>query len=210
MGLLHTACTVAVPLLAMWSVLRVWFRGDAVVADSLAAYCWSAVGIALGRTAGPWWLPAVCWTTAGATLLSHVISLLRLLFEKPLVRVDPARFRERLLEICGTETGPEAFLVGVGPDGTVVVRGLEAAGVPRHRHRPGPGCATCYLEEFVRELAVNGTDAVDRYRGLLKRRANRLFLLRRGVLDNRWTAELRQVPGFSTPFAYSPCAVHRL
>ncbi|MGW4896102.1 hypothetical protein ACWEQL_28185 [Kitasatospora sp. NPDC004240] len=43
-----------------------------------------------------------------------------------------------------------------------------------------------------------------------RRRANQLFVLRRGVISNQWTAELRPVQGFKTPFEHSPCPVHRL
>ncbi|WP_380282949.1 hypothetical protein [Kitasatospora purpeofusca] len=210
MDVLGTAVPAAIPLLAARSALRIWLRDGSRVLDYAAALFWSGVAIGLGLSEGPGWLlPAGC-ATAGATAAAHLLVLATAALKKPLVTVDPAEFRQRLLEACASPSGPESFLAGVGPDGTITVWGLEAAGVPRHRHRPGPGCATCYLEGIVGELADNGAETVAEYRALLRRRANQLFLLRRTTIGHRWTVRLRQVQGFKTPFEYSPCPEHRL
>ncbi|WP_395293510.1 hypothetical protein ACF9IK_07805 [Kitasatospora hibisci] len=59
-------------------------------------------------------------------------------------------------------------------------------------------------------MAVNAADVVAEYRTRLAGRVNQLFALRRGVIDNRWKAELRPVKGARTPFEHSPCTVHRI
>ncbi|MFE6866168.1 hypothetical protein ACFVFS_06395 [Kitasatospora sp. NPDC057692] len=210
MDVLGTAGLVAVPVLAGWSALRIWLRDGSRVLDYASAVFWSGVAIELGLNEGPGWLlPAGC-ATAGATLAAHLLVLATAVLRRPPVTVDPAEFRRRLLETCAAPSAPEAFLAGVGPDGTITVRGLEAAGIPRHRHRPGPGCATCCLEGIVGELADNGAETVAEYRALLRGRANQLFVLRRTTIGHRWTAELRRVQGFATPFEHSPCPEHRL
>ncbi|MFJ5234447.1 hypothetical protein ACIQBJ_31650 [Kitasatospora sp. NPDC088391] len=201
---------VAVALLAGSSVVRVWVREGPRPGDVFSGFLWSAAAVALGWGDGPLWLSVLGWTGAGLTVLALLVPVIGAAVSRPLVEVDPVEFRARLLALGDGAGPPDAVLLGVGPDGTVTVWGLEAHGVPRHRHRPGPGCATCFLEGVVAELADNGPEVVEEYRVLLRHRANQLFLLERGVISGRWTAGLRPVRGLRAPFEHSPCSVHRL
>ncbi|MFJ1756344.1 hypothetical protein [Kitasatospora sp. NPDC088134] len=200
----------AIALLAGSSVVRVWVREGPRVGDVLSAFLWSAAAVVLGWGDGPRWLLVTGWAVAGLTVLALLVPLIGAALSRPLVVVDPAEFRARLLALGDGAGPPDTVLLGVGPDGTVTVWGLEAQGVPRHRYRPGPGCATCFLEGVVAELADNGPEVVEEYRVLLRHRANQLFLLERGVISGRWTAGLRPVRGLKAPFEHSPCPVHRL
>ncbi|QKW23839.1 hypothetical protein HUT16_36285 [Kitasatospora sp. NA04385] len=210
MSMWQTVGLVTIPVLAGWSAVRIFARDGARGLDYLSALFWSGVAVGLGLGDGPGWLLAAGCLTFAATLLAHLLVVATRRLNKPLVTVDPDAFRARLLEVCTADGSPEALLTGVGPDGTITVWGLEAVGIGRERHRPGGSCASCLLEEVVTELAVNGEETVERYRARLRRRANQLFLLRRGVISGDWTAELRPVQGFKTPFEYAPCPVHRL
>ncbi|MFD7730407.1 hypothetical protein ACFV6F_08485 [Kitasatospora phosalacinea] len=209
MGVWQTVGLVLVPVLAGWSALRIVARQGGRALDYLSALFWSGVAVGLGLGDGPGWLLAAGCVTAVATVLAHLVVVAARRMNQPLVTVDPEVFRARLLAVCTADGSPEALLAGVGPDGTVTVWGLEAAGVGRERHRPGGVCGSCLLEAFVTELAVNGEEVVEQYRVQLRRRANQLFLLRRGVISGEWTAELRPVQGFKAPYEHAPCRLHR-
>ncbi|MFF4340875.1 hypothetical protein ACFY00_13190 [Kitasatospora sp. NPDC001540] len=208
MSVWQTVGLVVIPVLAGWSALRIFAWQGARARDYLSALFWSGVAVGLGLGDGPGWLLAAGCVTAVATVLAHLLAVAARRMTQPLVAVDPEAFRARLLAVCTADGSPEALLVGVGPDGTVTVRGLEAAGISRDRHHLGGACGSCLLEEFVTELAVNGEETAERYRALLRRRANQLFLLRRGVISGEWTAELRPVQGLKAPYAYAPCRAH--
>ncbi|MFB7948873.1 hypothetical protein ACFC6L_28615 [Kitasatospora phosalacinea] len=209
MGVWQTVGLVVIPVLAGWSALRIVAWQGARALDYLSALFWSGVAVGLGLGDGPGWLLAAGCATTVATVLAHLLVVAARRMNQPLVTVDPEAFRARLLAACTADGSPEALLAGVGPDGTVTVRGLEAAGIGRERHHLGGACGSCLLEEFVTGLAVNGEEAVEQYRAQLRRRANQLFLLRRGVISGEWTAELRPVQGFKAPYEYAPCRVHR-
>ncbi|BAJ26056.1 MULTISPECIES: hypothetical protein [Kitasatospora] len=209
MGVWQTVSLVFMPVLAGWSALRILARQGQRLLDYFSALLWSGAAIGLGLGDGPGWLLAAGCVTLAATLLAHLLVVAARRMNQPLREVDPAAFRARLLEVCTTDPSPPAFLAGVGPDGTITVWGLEEAGIPRDRHRPGATCGSCLLEDVVTELAVNGEDVVASYRTMLSRRANQLFVLRRGVISGDWEAELRPVQGLKAPYAHAPCQVHR-
>ncbi|GHH59940.1 hypothetical protein GCM10018781_04020 [Kitasatospora indigofera] len=201
----------AIPVLAGWSVLRVWLRsGGPRLTDRLAAGFWCSAGLAVGWSTGPGWLVPVSWVLIGLTLLTHLTGLVELFASRyvgPARGVDPEEFRLRLLAVC-QEEATQGLVIGVGPDGGLVVWGLEAAGVGRDRNILTWGCPFCFLEDLVRELVPEADGPVQAYRALLARQANQLFVLRRGVIDLRWQAELRQVQGLKKPFA-NRCGTHR-
>ncbi|MGW4814856.1 hypothetical protein ACWEPB_24870 [Kitasatospora cineracea] len=205
----QTAGMVALPVLAGWSVVRILARVGTRNGDYAAAAFWSALAIGLGLGGGPGWLLAAGCVTAVAALLAHLLVLAVRAANRPQATVDPAAFRARLLEVCTADGSPPALMTGVGPDGTITVWGLEEAGVPRDRHHPSGACPTCLLEEFVTELAVNGEQTVRQYRAQLRRRANQLFVLHRGVISGDWEAELSPVRGPKAPYRHAACPVHR-
>ncbi|MFC8719409.1 hypothetical protein [Kitasatospora sp. NPDC057198] len=209
MSVWQTAGLVALPVLAGWSALRIVARQGSRALDYVSALFWSAVAIGSGLGDGPGWLLVAGWVTVVATALAHLLVVLARRFNKPLVAVAPAEFRARLLGLCTADGSPQAVLTGVGPDGTITVWGLEEAGIGRDRHHPLGACSSCLLEEVVAELAVNGEETVRQYRAHLRRRANQLFLLRRGVISGDWEAELRPVQGLKAPYRHPDCPVHR-
>lgn len=209
MDVLNTVGLVVVPLLAASAALRVWVRPVVRGVDWFSAFFWSAAAIGIGLDDGPGWLLVTGGVTAGLTLLAPLTVLIGALVRKPLIEVEPDEFRGRLLAACTAPDPPPAVLIGVGPDGTLTVWGLEAAGFPRNRHRTGSACAMCLLESVVEELADDGPAAVAEYRAHLRRRANQLFLLRHGTISGRWTADLRPVKGLNSPYPTPPCTVHR-
>ncbi|MCX5215118.1 hypothetical protein OG689_38655 [Kitasatospora sp. NBC_00240] len=201
----------AIPVLAGWSVLRLWLRaGGPRLTDRLSAGFWSSAGLAVGWSTGPGWLVPVSWVLIGLALLTHLSPLLELFASRyvgPARRVDPGEFRGRLLAVCLQETTP-GLIIGVGPDGGIVVWGLEAAGIGRDRNVLSQGCPFCFLEDLVAELVPEADAPVQAYRALLARQANQLFVLRRGVIDIQWQAELRQVQGLKKPYQ-AFCGTHR-
>ncbi|MFB6893312.1 hypothetical protein ACFCX4_28805 [Kitasatospora sp. NPDC056327] len=210
MDVLHTVALAGVPLLALRSALRIRHRGWTLTPDHAVACLASGLAVWYGLTGGPGWLLIAGCVTAAVTVAAEATALAPGLVRHPVVTVDPAGFRERLLAACASPSGPERFLAGVGPDGTITVWGLESAGVPRDRHRTGSACATCCLEDIVAELADNGPETVAEYRIRLRGRANQLFRMQRTTIGHRWTADLAPVVGFKTPFEHSPCSEHRL
>ncbi|MEV8092914.1 hypothetical protein [Kitasatospora sp. NPDC085879] len=161
--------------------------------------------VALWRGLGPGagWLVPFTFVVLALALLQialavAVLSRIRL--------AAPADLHREILAAAGRPDGPRLVVLAVAPFGTVLVQGVtdDPAGASV---RLSDGCPICFVEGVA--LAVLDDDAaVAAYRGRLAGGDNQLFRLTRGVIDDRWQAELRPVNGPRKPFRPVACPVH--
>ena len=97
-------------------------------------------------------------------------------------------------------------VLAVAPFGTVMVQGV-ADGPSGASVRLTEGCPVCFVETVARDV-LDDDVPVAAYRARLAAGVNQLFRLTRGVIDDRWQAELRPVNGPKKPFRPVACPVH--
>ncbi|MEV7180489.1 hypothetical protein [Kitasatospora sp. NPDC093679] len=162
-------------------------------------------GIALWRGLGPGagWLVPVVFAVLALALLQVALAVAVL----GRVRVAaPAELRGEILAAAERADGPRLLVLAVAPFGTVLVQGIADEPVSTSV-RLTEGCPICFVEGVALAVAEDGA-AVDDYRGRLAEGANQLLRLSRGVIDDRWQAELRPVSGPRKTFRPVACPVH--
>ncbi|MBB4951050.1 hypothetical protein F4556_006585 [Kitasatospora gansuensis] len=190
---------------AVWSLVRLW-AGDVGPRSLLPVGLWTGLLLVAGEQLDRGWMSVLAWVVIGLALLACVVNALHSAMPA-VVPVPGDEFAARLVAAARANQ-EQGFRFGVGHDGTLMVWGLEHAGIERSRFQVGSGCPVCFLEAVVLELTGGSADGfLTAYRRELARDHNSVVVMRGGEADGGWLMGMLPVRGLKRPFRTS-CGKH--